>query len=55
MNQLVILHLQELGINQGDLGTIARYYFDGSGKAFRPMVVMLMAKACNYHQQAEPM
>ncbi|KAK7092512.1 all trans-polyprenyl-diphosphate synthase PDSS1-like [Littorina saxatilis] len=43
----------ELSINQGELGTIVRYYFDGTGKAFRPMVVMLMAKACNFHQQTE--
>ncbi|KAK7480973.1 hypothetical protein BaRGS_00027788 [Batillaria attramentaria] len=43
---------QELSINQGDLGTITRYYFDGTGKAFRPMVVLLMAKACNFHHQA---
>nr|KAG5695051.1 hypothetical protein BaRGS_032544 [Batillaria attramentaria] len=42
----------ELSINQGDLGTITRYYFDGTGKAFRPMVVLLMAKACNFHHQA---
>ncbi|XP_076437185.1 all trans-polyprenyl-diphosphate synthase PDSS1-like [Babylonia areolata] len=43
----------ELSINQGELGTIVRYYFDGTGKAFRPMVVMLMAKACNIHHRAE--
>ena len=55
MNQLMIVYQQELSVNQGDLGTITRYYFDGSGKAFRPMIVMLMAKACNYHQQAESM
>ncbi|KAL8622018.1 hypothetical protein ACOMHN_035546 [Nucella lapillus] len=39
--------------NSGDLGTIVRYYFDGSGKSFRPMVIMLMAKAINVHQRAE--
>lgn len=43
----------ELGTNQGDLGTITHYYFDGTGKAFRPLVVLLMAKACNIHQRAE--
>ncbi|XP_078272197.1 all trans-polyprenyl-diphosphate synthase PDSS1 isoform X2 [Rhinoraja longicauda] len=32
-----------------DLKEICDYYFDGKGKAFRPMVVMLMGKACNLH------
>uniref|UniRef100_A0A2D4KD24 Decaprenyl-diphosphate synthase subunit 1 n=2 Tax=Micrurus paraensis TaxID=1970185 RepID=A0A2D4KD24_9SAUR len=25
------------------------YYFDGKGKAFRPIIVALMARACNFH------
>jgi len=28
---------------------VSSYHFDGAGKYFRPMVVMLMAKACNIH------
>lgn len=32
-----------------DLKEICDYYFDGKGKAFRPMVVILMGKACNLH------
>ncbi|GFG31646.1 hypothetical protein Cfor_12543 [Coptotermes formosanus] len=32
-----------------ELQTIATYYFDGQGKALRPMVGMLMARAINYH------
>ncbi|XP_041040585.1 decaprenyl-diphosphate synthase subunit 1 isoform X2 [Carcharodon carcharias] len=32
-----------------DLKEICDYYFDGKGKAFRPMIVVLMAKACNLH------
>ncbi|XP_011159100.1 all trans-polyprenyl-diphosphate synthase PDSS1 [Solenopsis invicta] len=29
--------------------TISTYYFDGQGKAIRPMFTMLMARAINYH------
>lgn len=39
----------EAGTNQPELDTIAKYYFDGQGKALRPMVAMLMARAINYH------
>jgi len=28
----------------------SQYYFDNEGKLFRPMTIMLMAKACNYHK-----
>uniref|UniRef100_A0A8D8M3R2 All trans-polyprenyl-diphosphate synthase PDSS1 n=1 Tax=Cacopsylla melanoneura TaxID=428564 RepID=A0A8D8M3R2_9HEMI len=35
--------------NQEELRTIATYYFDGQGKAVRPMVTVLMGKAINYH------
>nr|UTI67591.1 decaprenyl-diphosphate synthase [Kerria lacca] len=35
--------------NQDELHTIATYYFDGQGKAVRPMVAILMARAINYH------
>lgn len=55
MNYLFQYSLQRLenGTNQPELKTIATYYFDGQGKALRPMVAMLMAKAINYHMQIE--
>uniref|UniRef100_A0A8D1YLP3 Decaprenyl-diphosphate synthase subunit 1 n=1 Tax=Sus scrofa TaxID=9823 RepID=A0A8D1YLP3_PIG len=28
---------------------MSEYYFDGKGKAFRPIIVVLMARACNIH------
>lgn len=34
-----------------ELQTIATYYFDGKGKALRPMVAILMARAINYHKE----
>ncbi|XP_067863258.1 decaprenyl-diphosphate synthase subunit 1 isoform X5 [Heptranchias perlo] len=39
---------QQLAVSS-DLKEICDYYFDGKGKAFRPMIVVLMAKACNLH------
>ncbi|KXJ81054.1 hypothetical protein RP20_CCG022134 [Aedes albopictus] len=39
--------------NHQELKKIAVYYFDGQGKAIRPMVAMLMAKALNYHMHNE--
>ncbi|XP_069681823.1 all trans-polyprenyl-diphosphate synthase PDSS1 [Periplaneta americana] len=36
-----------------ELETIATYYFDGQGKALRPMVSILMARAINYHMYKE--
>ncbi|XP_023013642.1 decaprenyl diphosphate synthase subunit 1 qless [Leptinotarsa decemlineata] len=38
---------------QDNLYEIATYYFDGHGKALRPMVAILMAKAINYHMYKE--
>ncbi|XP_060525926.1 all trans-polyprenyl-diphosphate synthase PDSS1 [Cylas formicarius] len=38
---------------QEDLYEIATYYFDGNGKAIRPMVAILMARAINYHMYKE--
>ncbi|XP_030749964.1 decaprenyl-diphosphate synthase subunit 1 isoform X2 [Sitophilus oryzae] len=38
---------------QEDLYEIATYYFDGNGKAIRPMVAILMARAVNYHMYKE--
>lgn len=39
--------------SQIELETIATYYFDGQGKALRPMVSLLMAKTINYHLKNE--
>lgn len=38
---------------QEELYEIATYYFDGQGKAIRPMVGILMARAINYHMYKE--
>ncbi|XP_064594910.1 all trans-polyprenyl-diphosphate synthase PDSS1-like [Liolophura sinensis] len=35
-----------------EIQELAQYYFDGQGKAFRPMIVLLISKACNFHQEA---
>ncbi|EDV93943.1 all trans-polyprenyl-diphosphate synthase PDSS1 [Drosophila grimshawi] len=45
--------LLQSGTSQPELDTIACYYFDGQGKALRPMVTLLMAKALNYHLNNE--
>jgi decaprenyl-diphosphate synthase subunit 1 len=47
----VCIFFQELSrnTNQKLLQTIATYYFDGQGKAFRPMLAILMARAVNCH------
>ncbi|XP_025832400.1 decaprenyl-diphosphate synthase subunit 1 isoform X1 [Agrilus planipennis] len=34
---------------QKELYDVATYYFDGQGKAIRPMIAILMARAINYH------
>ncbi|KAL0271107.1 UNVERIFIED_CONTAM: hypothetical protein PYX00_008314 [Menopon gallinae] len=39
--------------NQEELQTIATYYFDGQGKALRPMVAILMARAINHHMYGD--
>uniref|UniRef100_A0A4W3GYS3 All trans-polyprenyl-diphosphate synthase PDSS1 n=1 Tax=Callorhinchus milii TaxID=7868 RepID=A0A4W3GYS3_CALMI len=41
---------RQLAVSSADLKEICDYYFDGKGKAFRPMIVVLVAKACNLHQ-----
>ncbi|XP_066581663.1 all trans-polyprenyl-diphosphate synthase PDSS1 [Prorops nasuta] len=33
-----------------ELKTISTYYFDGQGKALRPMVAILVSRAINYHK-----
>ena len=40
---------QDLKGAGGELLDVSEYYFDGQGKMFRPMLVMLMAKAVNFH------
>nr|XP_022321878.1 decaprenyl-diphosphate synthase subunit 1-like isoform X1 [Crassostrea virginica] len=35
-----------------ELREMAQYYFDGQGKTFRPLIVLLMAKAINMHQNS---
>lgn len=42
-----------IGTNQQELEIIASYYFDGQGKALRPVVALLMARAINYHLNTE--
>lgn len=50
---LTVLHLQELIKNteREQLRTISTYYFGGQGKALRPMIAILMARAINYHKE----
>ncbi|XP_057288651.1 all trans-polyprenyl-diphosphate synthase PDSS1 isoform X1 [Pezoporus wallicus] len=40
---------KELLVSAAELKEMCDYYFDGKGKAFRPMIVVLMARACNIH------
>ncbi|XP_019363814.1 PREDICTED: decaprenyl-diphosphate synthase subunit 1 isoform X2 [Gavialis gangeticus] len=40
---------KELLVCTAELREMCEYYFDGRGKAFRPMIVVLMARACNIH------
>ena len=40
---------QELGTTVASLRDVSHYYFDGQGKNIRPMIVQLMAGACNHH------
>ncbi|XP_043821647.1 all trans-polyprenyl-diphosphate synthase PDSS1 isoform X4 [Dromiciops gliroides] len=40
---------KELLVSTRELKEMCEYYFDGRGKAFRPIVVVLMARACNVH------
>ncbi|XP_019320850.2 all trans-polyprenyl-diphosphate synthase PDSS1 isoform X2 [Panthera pardus] len=40
---------KELVISTTELKEMSEYYFDGKGKAFRPIIVVLMARACNIH------
>lgn len=40
---------QVLRVANQYLYPVTEYYFDGQGKVFRPMLVMLMSRALNYH------
>jgi decaprenyl-diphosphate synthase subunit 1 len=44
----------ELWTQRPELRQIASYYFDAQGKAFRPMVVVLVARALNRHVHGRP-
>ena len=50
INKYILLMNQELQTTTGELYDVSGYQFDGAGKYFRPMIVMLVAKACNLHQ-----
>ncbi|AWP21041.1 putative decaprenyl-diphosphate synthase subunit 1 [Scophthalmus maximus] len=40
---------KELFVSKEELKSLCDYYFDGKGKAVRPMIVVLMARALNIH------
>uniref|UniRef100_A0A667YDI5 All trans-polyprenyl-diphosphate synthase PDSS1 n=1 Tax=Myripristis murdjan TaxID=586833 RepID=A0A667YDI5_9TELE len=40
---------KELFVSKAELKSLCDYYFDGKGKAFRPMIVVLMSRALNIH------
>ncbi|XP_069504233.1 all trans-polyprenyl-diphosphate synthase PDSS1 isoform X2 [Ambystoma mexicanum] len=40
---------KELLVSTSELKDMCEYYFDGRGKAIRPVLVILMARACNAH------
>lgn len=44
--------LKELGKTHPKLKLISQYYFDGHGKAIRPVIVLCLAKAINLHMKA---
>ncbi|KAJ8010845.1 hypothetical protein DPEC_G00079360 [Dallia pectoralis] len=51
-NDLVHLYddiKKELFLSKSELKSLCDYYFDGQGKAFRPSIVVLVARACNIH------
>jgi geranylgeranyl pyrophosphate synthase len=45
-----LIHLQTFSTQMSELREMAQYYFDGQGKTFRPLIVLLMAKALNVHE-----
>uniref|UniRef100_A0A3B3SD14 All trans-polyprenyl-diphosphate synthase PDSS1 n=1 Tax=Paramormyrops kingsleyae TaxID=1676925 RepID=A0A3B3SD14_9TELE len=44
---------KEMFVSVAELKSLCDYYFDGKGKAFRPMIVVLMARACNLHSHRD--
>ncbi|KAK2854492.1 hypothetical protein Q7C36_006361 [Tachysurus vachellii] len=44
---------KQLLVSKAELKALCDYYFDGKGKAFRPMIVVLMARACNIHSNRD--
>ncbi|KAG9356107.1 hypothetical protein JZ751_000951 [Albula glossodonta] len=44
---------KEMFVSKSELKALCEYYFDGKGKALRPMIVVLMARACNLHSNRE--
>ncbi|ESO87681.1 hypothetical protein LOTGIDRAFT_219858 [Lottia gigantea] len=49
ISSLTLQIKQELQGASQELYKLVEYYFDGQGKLFRPMVVLLMSQACNQH------
>ncbi|XP_060725543.1 decaprenyl-diphosphate synthase subunit 1 isoform X2 [Tachysurus vachellii] len=45
--------IKKLLVSKAELKALCDYYFDGKGKAFRPMIVVLMARACNIHSNRD--
>ncbi|XP_058257698.1 decaprenyl-diphosphate synthase subunit 1 isoform X2 [Hemibagrus wyckioides] len=45
--------IKKLLVSRVELKALCDYYFDGKGKAFRPMIVVLMARACNIHSNRD--
>lgn len=44
---------KELFVSKEELKFLCDYYFDGKGKAIRPMIVVLMARALNIHSNRD--
>ncbi|XP_070842289.1 all trans-polyprenyl-diphosphate synthase PDSS1 [Chaetodon trifascialis] len=40
---------KELFVSKEELKSLCEYYFDGKGKAIRPIIIILMARALNIH------
>ncbi|GAB6019152.1 Decaprenyl-diphosphate synthase subunit 1 [Chamberlinius hualienensis] len=49
LRQLFIDIRKELEAENSDLRSLSHYYFDGQGKAIRPLILTLMARAINFH------
>jgi len=53
MKDIFIKIREELSGREPELCEVASYYFDGHGKAIRPMIAILMARAVNAHLRGE--